>query len=95
MPSTAAAAAATVATSSAICLCAVKEAKVCNAGVLGLGREAMAIIGNLQGADVHAVELHVCLALEGYLLLHWHFKLLDLGVSRAFHVELDELGGDW
>ena len=37
--------------------------------ILGLGREAVAIDGDLQGADVHAVELHVRLAVEGHLLL--------------------------
>jgi len=53
----------------------------------------MAIVCNPQGADVHAVELHVRLAMEGYLLLCWHVKHLDLGVPRAFDVELDQLGG--
>ena len=70
-----------------------KEAKVCNTGILGLGREAVAIDGDLQRADVHAVELHVRLAAEGNLLLGGHVVVPHPWVARALDVERDELRG--
>jgi hypothetical protein len=69
-----------------------KEAKVHDTSVRGLGSEAMVIICHLQLADVHAVELHVRLAAKSYLLFCWQVKELDLWISRALGVELDDLG---
>jgi hypothetical protein len=69
-----------------------KEAKVCNVDIQGLGRGAVSTICHLQLADIHAVELHVRLAIEGNLLLCWHIEVLDLGVSCALDVKLDDLG---
>ena len=88
-----AAAAATAAIRLRATFLAPEEAKVCDAGVLGLGREAVAIDRDLQGADIHAVELHVRLSLVGDLLLRWHVPHLHARIARALDVELDELGG--
>ena len=74
-------------------LLAPKEAKVCNTGILGLGREAVAIDGDLQRADVHAVELHVRLAVEGHLLLGGDVVVPHPWVARALNIERDELRG--
>ncbi len=52
----------------------------------------MAIICHLQPANIHAVDLHVRLAVEGYLLLRWYVEVLDFQVSHALDVELDDLG---
>ena len=53
----------------------------------------MAIDGDLQHADVHAVELHVRLATEGHLLLGGHVVVPHPWVARALDVERDELRG--
>jgi hypothetical protein len=47
----------------------------------------------LQGDDVHAVELHVSHPCIQYLLLRRDLKHLDLGVSSALMVKMNELRG--
>ncbi len=89
------AATAASASSSTIHLCAAlapEEVEVRDASVCGLGREAMAIVCHLQLAEIHAVELYVRLAVEDHLLLCWHVEVLDLGISCALDVKLDDLG---
>ncbi len=53
----------------------------------------MAIRRYLQGDDVHAVELHVLHPRKTHLLLRRDLKHLDLGVSSALTVKMNELRG--